>query len=181
MNKLEVTTLAGGCFWCLEAPFQQLDGVRAVISGYMGGQVANPDYKLVCTGTTGHAEVIQVHFDPSRIAYRDLLDVFFALHDPTSLNRQGHDVGTQYRSAIFYHAEQQRIEADLCIAQLTADHVWPTPIVTQVTPAVTFYPAEDYHQHYFERNPSQPYCMAVIGPKLAKLRAKFSSRLKPGG
>lgn len=181
IDQPDIATLAGGCFWCLEAPLQHLAGVRAVVSGYMGGHVANPSYKLVCQGDTGHAEVIQVHFDPKQISYRDLLEIFFALHDPTTLNRQGNDTGTQYRSAVFYHAEEQRETAEQCIAQLTADRVWPSPIVTQVVPAATFYPAEEYHQHYFERNPYQPYCMAVVGPKVAKLRAKFSSRLKSAG
>lgn len=177
---LSVATLAGGCFWCLESPFQQLAGVHEVVSGYMGGHIADPDYKLVCTGTTGHAEVIQVHFDASRIDYRDLLEVFFTLHDPTTLNRQGNDVGTQYRSAVFYHAQAQCDDALEVIRAVTTQQLWPAPIVTQVVPAGTFYPAEAYHQHYFERNPSQAYCVAVIGPKLAKLRAQFAGRLKRG-
>ncbi len=180
-NEKEVASLAGGCFWCLEAPLQHLEGVHEVISGYMGGHVANPDYKQVCTGATGHAEVIQVHFDPARLAYSDLLEVFFSLHDPTTLNRQGNDRGTQYRSAIFYHSESQRDAALACIDALTAQQVWPDPIVTEVVPAVTFYPAEEYHQHYFERNPFQPYCLGVVAPKVDKLRAKFSNRLKRGG
>jgi len=177
----EIATLAGGCFWCLEAPLQHLAGVHAVISGYMGGNLPNPNYKLVCNGDTGHAEVIRVHFDPGQISYRELLEVFFALHDPTSLNRQGNDIGTQYRSAVFYHSETQRVETAQVIAELTAEQLWPSPIVTEVVAASTFYTAEDYHQHYFERNPFQPYCMAVVGPKVAKLRAKFSNRLKHGG
>lgn len=147
----------------------------------MGGHVPNPGYKQVCSGDTGHAEVIQVHFDPFQLAYPDLLEVFFALHDPTTLNRQGHDIGTQYRSAVFYHSEEQRLDAEQCIARLGAEQVWPAPIVTEVVPATTFYPAEDSHQHYFERNPFQPYCLAVVGPKVAKLRAKFSKRLKSAG
>jgi peptide-methionine (S)-S-oxide reductase len=174
----DIATLAGGCFWCLESPFHQLSGVNAVVSGYMGGHVPDPDYKAVCTGGTGHAEVIQVHFDPTQIAFTDLLEVFFTLHDPTTRNRQGNDMGTQYRSAVFYHTEQQRMDAEAVMARFNADQVWPAPIVTELVPATTFYPAEDYHQRYFERNPSQPYCMAVIGPKLAKLRARFSKHLK---
>jgi len=174
----EIASLAGGCFWCLEAPFRELVGVHDVISGYMDGHVQNPDYKQVCTGTTGHAEVIRIHFDPTKIDYRDLLEVFFALHDPTTLNRQGNDVGTQYRSAVFYHTDEQRDIARAVIAELSAEGVWDEPITTQVVPATTFYPAEDYHQHYFERNPLQPYCMAVVAPKVAKLRAKFASRLR---
>ena len=177
-DKTKVAMLAGGCFWCLEAPFQTLKGVKKVVSGYMGGHLKNPDYKAVCTGTTGHAEVIAVHYDPAEISYRDLLEVFFALHDPTTMNRQGNDRGTQYRSAVFYATEAEQQTALEIIAELDAEQVWPDPVVTQVVPVEIFYPAEEYHQRYFERNPDQPYCMAVIGPKLTKLRAKFSSRLK---
>jgi peptide-methionine (S)-S-oxide reductase len=177
----DVATLAGGCYWCLEAPLQHLAGVHGVISGFMGGHVPNPRYEQVCNGGTGHAEVVQVHFDPERISYRMLLEVFFTLHDPTTLNRQGHDIGTQYRSALFYHSDQQRLEAEQCIARLTAEQAWRAPIVTQVVPAMTFYPAEESHQHYFERNPSQPYCLAVVAPKLARLRAEFPGRLKSAG
>lgn len=176
-----IATLAGGCYWCLEAPFRKLEGVHDVISGFMGGQVADPTYKQVCNGDTGHAEVIRILFDPLRIAYRDLLEVFFALHDPTTLNRQGHDIGTQYRSAVFYHTEVQREIALQVIAQLTAEQVWQDAIVTQVVPATTFYAAEDYHQRYFERNSFQPYCLAVVGPKVAKLREKFANKLKNAG
>jgi peptide-methionine (S)-S-oxide reductase len=179
-RSLETATLAGGCFWCLEAPLQHLAGVQSVISGYMGGHVENPTYKLVCNGDTGHAEVIQVAFDPAQISYGDLLEIFFALHDPTTLNRQGHDIGTQYRSAVFYHSDAQRIAVEQTIAQLTQDAVWPDPIVTAVVQATKFYPAEEYHQRYFERNPFQPFCMAVVAPKVAKLRAKFADRLKRG-
>lgn len=171
--------LAGGCFWCLEAPFQTLKGVKEVVSGYMGGHLADPDYKAVCTGATGHAEVIAVHYDAAVISYRDLLEVFFALHDPTTLNRQGHDAGTQYRSAIFYANAEEQAAAQETIAALNAEQLWPNAIVTQVVPLERFYPAEEYHQHYFERNPEQSYCLAVISPKLAKLRAKFAHRLKP--
>jgi len=174
-----IATLAGGCFWCLEAPLRQLKGVSEVVSGYMGGQRPAPSYEQVCTGATGHAEVVQVHFDPMQLPYRDLLEVFFALHDPTSLNRQGNDIGTQYRSAVFYHDEVQRDTARQVIAGLAASGTWRNPIVTEVVPAETFYPAEEYHQHYFERNPAQPYCLAVIGPKLAKLRARFDPLLRP--
>lgn len=174
----EIATFAGGCFWCLEAPFGSLQGVQEVISGYMGGHIQNPDYKQVCSGETGHAEVIQIHFDPTRINYRDLLEIFFALHDPSTRNRQGNDIGTQYRSAVFYHSETQRDIAREVIAELTSQGVWSNPVTTEVLPAETFYPAEEYHQHYFERNPQQPYCQAVIGPKMAKLRANYHEKLK---
>jgi peptide-methionine (S)-S-oxide reductase len=175
MNE-EIAILAGGCFWCLEAPFGRLRGVKEVISGYMGGHTADPDYKQVCTGTTGHAEVIQVRFDPEEISYRDLLEVFFVLHDPTTMNRQGNDIGTQYRSAIFYHADEQRTVAEQAVKDFA--ELWDAPIVTKIQPAEKFYPAEEYHQRYFDRNPGQPYCMAVVAPKIAKLRAKFAERLK---
>lgn len=174
----EVATLAGGCFWCLEAPFRRVEGVLDVISGYMGGATPDPDYKQVCTGETGHAEVIQVHFDPARIPYRDLLIIFFNLHDPTTLNRQGNDIGTQYRSAIFYLDEVQRTEAEAVIAELSVAGEWRNPIATEVTQTSAFYPAEQYHQNYFDKNPYQPYCQAVIGSKLEKLKRYFSSRLK---
>ncbi len=174
----EIATLAGGCFWCLEAAFQQLKGVSNVTSGYAGGTVANPSYEAVCTGTTGHAEVTQVEFDPAVISYRDLLDVFFTIHDPTTLNQQGGDVGTQYRSAIFYQSpEQERVARDV-IAQLEATHVWDDPIVTAVAPLDVFYPAEQYHRDYYNRNQNQPYCRAVIAPKVAKLRKHHLERLK---
>lgn len=172
----EAATLAGGCFWCLEAPFRRLKGVSEVVSGYMGGHTLNPDYKQVCTGTTGHAEVIQVHFDPAIISYEDLLEVFFILHDPTTSNRQGNDIGTQYRSVVFYHSEAQRMLAEQVMRKMAV--YWPNPLVTAIQAAEIFYPAEEYHQRYFDRNPSQPYCMAVVAPKLAKLRAKFALRLK---
>ena len=174
----EIATLAGGCFWCLEAAFQQLKGVSNVTSGYAGGTVANPSYEAVCTGTTGHAEVTQVEFDPAVISYRDLLDVFFTIHDPTTLNQQGGDVGTQYRSAIFYQSpEQERVARDV-IAQLEATHVWDDPIVTAVAPLDVFYPAEQYHRDYYNRNQNQPYCRAVIAPKVAKMRKHFLEKLK---
>lgn len=174
-----LATLGGGCFWCLEAAFVQLAGIESVVSGYAGGHTENPDYASVCSGATGHAEVIQVRFDPAVIDYRTLLEAFFAIHDPTTPNRQGHDVGTQYRSVIFTHtAEQQAIATDL-IAELTAQRIWPDPIVTAVLPAPTFWPAEDYHQDYFAKNPHQPYCQFVVAPKAAKLRQIFAQRLKP--
>jgi len=170
-------TLAGGCFWCLEAAFQQLKGVNSVTSGYAGGTVPHPTYEAVCTGRTGHAEVAQVEFDPAVISYRDLLDVFFTIHDPTTLNQQGADVGTQYRSAIFYDSpEQERVARDV-IAQLEATHVWDDPIVTEVVPLDVFYPAESYHRDYYNRNQNQPYCRAVIAPKVAKLRQHFLGKL----
>jgi peptide-methionine (S)-S-oxide reductase len=174
----EVTTLAGGCFWCLEAVYDQLRGVEDVASGYAGGKVANPSYRLVCTGSTGHAEVVQLTFDPQVISYREILQVFFAIHDPTTLNRQGADIGTQYRSAIFYHSAGQRATAEQVIAELSAEKLWPAPIVTQVVPFETFYPAEDYHQEYFARNPEQGYCQIVVAPKVAKFRKHFFEKLK---
>lgn len=177
-NSSEVATLAGGCFWCLEAVFLQLRGVHTVVSGYAGGTVPDPSYELVCTGTTGHAEVVQITFDPSVIAYRELLTIFFTIHDPTTLNRQGADVGTQYRSAIFYHSEEQRMTAQHVMDELTASGVWDDPIVTELMPMEEFYRAETYHQDYFERNPTQPYCQAVIAPKVAKVRREYLNRLK---
>ena len=176
--SLEVATLGGGCFWCLEAVFDDLQGVTDVVSGYAGGHVQNPDYKSVCTGRTGHAEVVQVTFDPSVVTYEDILGIFFAIHDPTTLNRQGADVGTQYRSAIYYHSDAQKATAEALIARLNAEHIWPNPIVTEVTAAPVFYPAEDYHQEYFKRNPYQGYCQAVISPKVAKFRKQYSAKLK---
>jgi len=175
-----IATLAGGCFWCLESAFNRLSGVEKALSGYMGGATDNPTYHQVCGGDTGHAEVVQIRFDPDRIGYRDLLQIFFTLHDPTTLNRQDNDTGTQYRSAIFWHDAVQKAEAEALIAQLTAEQTFDRPIVTQVAEAATFWPAEDYHQRYFDQNPNQPYCMFVVGPKLAKFREKFAARLKPG-
>jgi peptide-methionine (S)-S-oxide reductase len=174
----EVATLAGGCFWCLEAVFENVRGVDSVVSGYAGGKVAEPTYQQVCSGTTGHAEVVQVTFDPQDISYRDILEIYFAIHDPTTLNRQGHDVGTQYRSAIFYHSPDQQKAAQKLIAELDAAHIWDRPIVTEVTPLQTFYPAEGYHQGYFRRNPNQGYCQMVVSPKVAKFRQKFRDKLK---
>ena len=174
----EIATLAGGCFWCLEAVFEQLQGVERVVSGYAGGAVANPTYKQVCAGDTGHAEVVQITFDPATLGYRELLEMFFAFHDPTTLNRQGHDVGTQYRSAIFTHSEAQARTAGEVIAELTRENVFPGPIVTQVAPLTAWHPAEGYHQGYYRANPEQGYCQATIAPKVAKLRAKYAGRLK---
>ena len=173
----EQATLAGGCFWCLDAVYRQFRGVHQVVSGYAGGAPAHPSYELVCTGTTGHAEVVQITFDPAVIRYRDLLDVFFTIHDPTTLNRQGGDVGTQYRSAIFYHSDDQRRTAEQAIADVAAAGWWDGEIVTEVTPAPVFYPAEDYHQDYFAKNPEWGYCRAVVAPKVAKARKAFVSKL----
>ena len=174
----ELATLAGGCFWCLEAVFEQLKGVERVVSGYAGGERANPTYEQVCTGMTGHAEVVQAAFDPAVISYRDILDVFFATHDPTTLNRQGPDVGTQYRSAIFYHTPEQKQVAEKAIAELIADGIWDRPIITEVAALTAFYPAEDYHQGYFRGHPGQGYCQAIISPKVAKFRKRFADRLR---
>ena len=174
----ELATLAGGCFWCLEAVFEQLKGVQKVLSGYSGGHVPNPSYEAVCTGTTGHAEVTQVTFDPDVISFRDLLNVFFTIHDPTTLDRQGGDVGTQYRSAIFYHDDEQRRVAEEVVRELEAEHVFDEPIVTRIEPLEAFYPAEEYHREYYRRNPNQPYCRAVIAPKVSKLRSKYLGKLK---
>ncbi len=177
-NGLETATLAGGCFWCLEAVYDELKGVTDVVSGYAGGTVDRPTYQQVCSGMTGHAEVVQVTFDPKVISYKDLLDVFFTIHDPTTLNRQGNDVGTQYRSAIFYHTPEQKAIAEQTIKDLEAQKLWRDPIVTEVTPFTKFYPAEDYHQEYFANNPYQPYCQIVVAPKVAKARKAFIDKLK---
>jgi peptide-methionine (S)-S-oxide reductase len=174
----ELATLAGGCFWCLEAVYKELRGVERVVSGYAGGHVERPTYREVCDGTTGHAEVVQITFDPALVSYRELLEVFFTIHDPTTPNRQGADVGTQYRSAVFYHTPEQRETAEQVIAEMEAAHVWDSPIVTEVSPLAEFYAAEDYHQDYFEKNPSQPYCRAVVEPKVSKFRRLFLDRLK---
>lgn len=175
---LEVATLGGGCFWCLEAVYDQMKGVESVDSGYMGGKMENPTYEMVCMGRTGHAEVVQITFDPKVVSFREILEVFFAVHDPTTLNRQGHDVGTQYRSAIFYHSPGQQAIAEEVIAELTNQRVYDDPIVTEVVPAGPFYMAEGYHQEYFARNPSQPYCVYIVTPKLAKFRKQFEEKLK---
>jgi peptide-methionine (S)-S-oxide reductase len=177
-NHLEVATLAGGCFWCLEAVFDELKGVESVESGYSGGHVPNPSYAQVCDDNTGHAEVVRITFDPQVLSFHDLLKVFFSIHDPTTLNRQGNDAGTQYRSAIFYHTPEQKATAEQVIQELTADHLWDNPIVTEVKPFEQFYMAEDYHQEYFKKNPFQGYCRVVIAPKVAKFRQKFMEQLK---
>ena len=177
----EIATLAGGCFWCLEAVFDEMEGVVSAESGYMGGHVASPTYRQVCAGSTGHAEVVQVAFDPAVTSYREILDVFFAIHDPTTLNRQGNDVGTQYRSAIFYHTPEQMTIAQAAIRQLAAKKVWKDRIVTEVIPAGDFYPAEDYHQEYFQNNSLQPYCQFVVAPKVEKFRSKFGAKRKAAG
>lgn len=176
--NLQTATLAGGCFWCLEAVYDEIKGVHSVESGYAGGHVDNPTYREVCNGDTGHAEVVQVHFDSNVVSYRDLLNVFFAIHDPTTLNRQGADVGTQYRSAIFYHDEEQKKTAEELIKDLNSQNIWDRPIVTQVEKLDKFYVAEDYHQEYYARNPYQPYCMAVVAPKVSKFRKHFLELLK---
>lgn len=174
----EIATLAGGCFWCLEAVYDQTKGVSSVESGYMGGKNADPTYEQVCSGRTGHAEVVQITFDPAVISFRELLEMFFVIHDPTTLNRQGNDAGTQYRSAIFTHSPEQKQTAEAVIAAITEEKVYDNPIVTEVVPATTFYVAEAYHQEYFARNPSQGYCTYVVGPKVAKFRKQFAARLK---
>ena len=177
-TNLQTATLAGGCFWCLEAVYDEIKGVQGVESGYAGGHMDNPTYRAVCNGDTGHAEVVQVHFDPTVVSYRDLLNVFFAIHDPTTLNRQGADTGPQYRSAIFYHDDEQKKIAEDLIKDLNAQKIWDRPIVTEVTKLDKFYMAEDYHQEYFARNPYQPYCMAVVSPKVSKFRKHFIEMLK---
>jgi len=177
-QELQLATLAGGCFWCLEAIYSELKGVQKVVSGYTGGQVENPSYQAVCTGATGHAEAVQISYDPQAISYRELLQVFFTIHDPTTLNRQGADVGTQYRSAIFYHDAEQKQAAGQVIGEIEAAKLWGQPVVTQVEPLGAFYPAEAYHQDYFKRNPYQGYCQVVIAPKVAKFRKMYLERLK---
>jgi peptide-methionine (S)-S-oxide reductase len=178
MAKMETATLAGGCFWCLEAVYLLVKGVESVQSGYMGGQTENPTYEQVCTGTSGHAEVVKIEFDSEVVSYQDLLNIFFTIHDPTTLNRQGADVGTQYRSAIYYHSPEQGAAATTAIAEINAADIWEDPIVTEVTAVEKFYPAEDYHQNYFARNPNQGYCRAVVSPKVTKFRSKFSHLLE---
>jgi peptide-methionine (S)-S-oxide reductase len=175
---VEMATLGGGCFWCLEAVFQDLDGVICVRSGYAGGHTPNPTYETVCGGATGHAEVVQVEFDSSVTSFREILEVFFAIHDPTTLNRQGPDVGTQYRSVIFHHTPAQGEEARRVLGELESDGPWSDPVVTEVSPLDEFFPAEEYHADYFRRNPRQPYCQAVIDPKVAKFRSRFAHKLK---
>jgi peptide-methionine (S)-S-oxide reductase len=178
-NQAEIATLAGGCFWCVEAVFSRLKGVGKVISGYTGGETPNPTYQAVCSGSTGHAEAVQISFDPQLISFAELLELFWRYHDPTTLNRQGADYGTQYRSAIFYHDEEQRKVADSSRAGADRSGLWPDPLVTEIVPATTFYPAENYHQDYFRLNALQPYCQMVIVPKVRRLRKEFTARLKP--
>ena len=177
--NVQTATLAGGCFWCVEAVFDELNGVQSVESGYMGGKTLNPTYAQICDGDTGHAEVIQIKFDADVVSFRELLEVFFTVHDPTTLNRQGNDVGTQYRSAIFYHSPEQKQIADEVIAEVDAKKLWSKPIVTEVTPSATFFIAENYHQEYFARTGnSNPYCSVVVAPKVAKFRKQFVEKLK---
>ena len=178
MQNIETATLGGGCFWCTEAVFDALVGVEDVVSGYSGGHRENPTYQEVCAEITGHAEVVQIKFDPSVISYKEVLEVFFATHDPTTLNRQGNDIGESYRSAVFYHSDEQKKTAEDVIEEITEEGVYDDPIVTEVTEFTNFYPAEDYHQNYFEKNPNQPYCSAVVGPKVAKFRQRFTDKLK---
>jgi peptide-methionine (S)-S-oxide reductase len=178
MSREEVATLAGGCFWCLEAVFKELKGVQRVLSGYTGGKKVNPTYQEVCSDNTGHAEAIDVTFFPDVISYREILEIFFTVHDPTTMNRQGNDVGSQYRSAIFYYNEAQKIIAEQVIKEINDAHIWDRPIVTEVKPYTKFYSAEDYHRDYFERNPQQNYCQIVIAPKVIKFRKKWAAKLK---
>jgi peptide-methionine (S)-S-oxide reductase len=178
MADREVTTLGGGCFWCVETVFSDLRGVESAVSGYSGGHVRNPTYEQVCEKQTGHAEVVQVTFDPSVVSFREILEVFFTVHDPTTLNRQGGDVGPQYRSVIFHHSDEQKRVAQEVIAEMEREKVWDDPIVTELTPFTEFFPAEAYHQDYFRNNPNQPYCQVVVAPKVAKFRKKFLDRLK---
>ena len=175
---LEVATLAGGCFWCIEAVFREIDGVEKVVSGYAGGTTVNPTYQRVCAGDTGHAEAVQISFDPSKISYKEILEIFFSVHDPTTLNRQGADVGTQYRSAIFYHNEEQKTIAEEITKELNKVALWKKPIVTQIVALEKFYPAENYHQEYFSRNPEQAYCQMVISPKMNKFRQRWAKLLR---
>jgi peptide-methionine (S)-S-oxide reductase len=178
MLNREIATLGGGCFWCLEAVYQRMQGVLSAEPGYMGGHLDNPAYQAVCTGETGHVEVVRIAFDPAAVSFRDILEVFFSIHDPTTRDRQGNDTGPQYRSAIFYHDEAQRAAAGALIAELTAAAAWPAPIVTEVLPASTFYPAEDYHRDYFRNHSREPYCAFVVAPKVLKFREKFAARLR---
>lgn len=177
-NNLETATLAAGCFWCVEAVFDDLVGVADVVSGYSGGHKENPTYQEVCSETTGHAEVVQIKFDPEKLSYADLLRIYFTVHDPTTLNRQGNDIGSSYRSAIFYHSDEQKQTAHEVIGEITNEAIYDNPIVTEVTAFDKFWPAEDYHQEYFANNPNQPYCAGVVAPKVAKFRKKFADRLK---
>lgn len=178
MSDKQIATLAGGCFWCLEAVYEQMRGVEKVVSGYIAGEKPNPSYEEVCTGNSGHAEAVKITFDPAQVSYGELLSVFFTIHDPTTLNRQGNDAGTQYRSAIYYHNEDQRADAAELMRELRKQHIFPAPLVTELVAASTFYPAEDYHQHYYANHPGQGYCQFVVAPKLAKFREHFASKMK---
>ena len=178
MPTQEITTLGGGCFWCLEAVFDEMAGVISVESGYMGGHVENPTYRAVCTGSTGHVEVVQVTFDPSVTTFREILEVFFAIHDPTTRDRQGNDSGPQYRSAIFYHSPDQKAVAEEVIREIEREKIWSNPVVTEVRPAEKFYVAEDYHQEYFAKNPNQGYCSFIVAPKVKKFREKFRQKVR---
>lgn len=178
MSTTHTATLAGGCFWCIESAFNSVDGVESAISGYAGGHVDNPSYEAVCKGDTGHAEVVRVNYDSDKISYREILEIFFALHNPTQVNRQGNDVGPQYRSAVFYHNEEQKREAQKIIQEMSDEEVWPDPIVTEVTEVNNYFPAEDYHQSYFKNNPENQYCAMVVAPKLAKFKKTFAERLR---
>ncbi|MGE5322870.1 MAG: peptide-methionine (S)-S-oxide reductase MsrA [Actinomycetota bacterium] len=178
MPNMQTAVLGGGCFWCLEAVFDNLQGVQSVESGYMGGHVDKPTYRQVCGGDTGHVEVIRISFDADEISFPELLDVFFTIHDPTTLNRQGNDVGTQYRSVIFYTSDEQRVQAEQAIAALNASHAWPDPVVTAIEPAKEFFMAEDYHQEYFTNNSYQPYCQFIVAPKVKKFQQKFAKKMK---
>ena len=177
-SNREVATLGGGCFWCLEAVFENVVGVESVVSGYCGGQTDNPDYRSICEGNTGHAEVVRVSFDPELISYQELLEVFFAIHDPTTLNRQGNDFGTQYRSVVFHHSDEQKELVSAVIRDLEDKKLWDAPVVTEVRSEAPFFAAEDYHQHYFENNPDKAYCQLVVAPKVAKFRKSFSSQMR---
>ena len=178
INRREVATLGGGCFWCLDAVFENVIGVESVVSGYCGGQLDNPDYRAICSGTTGHAEVVRVVFDPALISYRDLLEIFFTIHDPTTLNRQGNDHGTQYRSIVFYYSEAQKDTLENVIRDFDDKQLWPAPLRTEVRPEAPFFVAEEYHQHYFKNNPDKAYCQSVVAPKVAKFRNSFRSRIR---
>ena len=177
-NDIEIATLAGGCFWCIEAVYNELKGVKEVISGYTGGKTVNPSYEDVCSGRTGHAEAINIKFNPDIISYKELLEIFFTIHDPTTLNRQGNDIGTQYRSVIFYHTPEQKVVAEEVVAELKKTNIWETPIVTELKSFTAFYPAEDYHQQFYEQNPNHGYCRVVIAPKVSKFRKKYFEKLK---
>ena len=177
-ERFEIATLAGGCFWCLEAVYNELKGIEEVISGYTGGKIANPSYESVCSGRTGHAEAIHIKFNPKVISYKELLEIFFTIHDPTTLNRQGNDIGTQYRSSIFYHSLEQKLTAETVIAEIEKLKIWDKPIVTELKPFDVFYAAEEHHQRFYERNPNQGYCQVIIAPKVSKFRKKYFSKLK---